>query len=150
MAILARGQRFGKFNLVGLLGAALQVILLWALTRWFHLSIIAATLLAVEIVVLHNFVWHMKFTWRDRALKTAREKTIALLRFHAGNACISMIGNTIVMYLLTQRCRMPVLPSSAAAIAACAILNFLVADRWVYPLDNASVDRYKSNCYNDL
>ncbi len=129
---VANWKRFCRFSLVGLFGAGLQMALLWTLTRCFRLPILAATPAAVEIVVLHNFVWHAKFTWVDRPFRTTREGATALLRFHAGNACISIAGNTILTYFLVQRANIPILPSAALAIAACSVLNFLLADRWVY------------------
>ncbi|MGA8027466.1 MAG: GtrA family protein [Bryobacteraceae bacterium] len=127
-----RWLRFGRFNLVGLLGAGLQVGLLCVLTERFRLPLFAAIPVAVELVVLHNFVWHETFTWRDRRFKTVQQRAIALLLFHAGNGCISLIGNTILTYLLVERLRAPLFPSACAAIAVCSVLNFFLADRWVF------------------
>lgn len=124
--------RLGKFNLVGLLGAALQLLLLYVLTRGLHMSAVAATPVAVEIVVLHNFAWHERFTWRDRQLKSIRQRTARLWRFHAGNGLTSLLGNTVLAYCLIERLKAPVLPSAMGAIVVCSLINFLVADRWVY------------------
>lgn len=44
-----RWRRFGKFNLVGLLGAALEVSLLWMFTQCFRVPLVAATLAAVKL-----------------------------------------------------------------------------------------------------
>lgn len=125
-------RHFGRFNLVGLLGAALQLLLLHVLTKCFHVPGIGATPLAVEIVVLHNFMWHERFTWRDRQPKRARQVIIRLVRFHAGNGFISLLGNTVLTYWLVDRLKAPLLPSALGAIAVCAVANFLIADRWVY------------------
>jgi putative flippase GtrA len=124
--------RLGKFNLVGLLGAALQLLLLYVLTKCFHLSAVAATPVAVEIVVLHNFAWHERFTWRDRPLKSVGQRITRLLRFHAGNGLTSLLGNTVLVYFLVERLNARVLPSALAAIVICSLINFFVADRWVY------------------
>jgi dolichol-phosphate mannosyltransferase len=124
--------RFGKFNLVGLLGTALQLLLLYVLTKRFHTSAVAATPVAVEIVVLHNFAWHERFTWRDRQLKSLRQRTARLWRFHAGNGLTSLLGNTVLAYCLVERLKVPVLQSAIAAILVCSLVNFFLADRWVY------------------
>ncbi|HEY5175988.1 MAG TPA: GtrA family protein [Terriglobales bacterium] len=124
--------RLGKFNLVGLLGAALQLLLLDVLTKCFHMPVLAATPVAVEIVVLHNFAWHEGFTWRDRQLKSVRQRTVRLWRFHASNGLTSLLGNTVLAYFLVERPNAPVLPSAIGAILFCSLINFLVADRWVY------------------
>jgi dolichol-phosphate mannosyltransferase len=127
-----RWSRFGRFNIVGLLGAALQLLLLAVLTRWFRVSVIAATPLAVEIVVLHNFVWHERFTWRDRRFNSMRQRALGLWRFHAGNGLTSLLGNMILSYCFVERLNFPVMPSAAGAIVLCSLVNFFLADRWAY------------------
>ena len=124
--------RFGRFNLVGLLGAALQVLLFDLLLNCFHLAEVAATLIAVEITLLHNFFWHERFTWRDRGLIGPRPTAIRLLRFHASNGLISLTGNTMLTYCLVEKLKAPALPSALASIALCAPVNFLLADHWIY------------------
>lgn len=84
-------SRFGKFNLVGLLGAALQMVLLWLLIKRFQVSALAATPVAVEIVVLHNLAWHERRTWRDRPAKNLRQRMVRFWRFHAANGLTSLV-----------------------------------------------------------
>lgn len=124
--------RLGKFNLVGLLGAVLQLLLLYVFTKRLHVSAIAATPIAVEIVVLHNFAWHERLTWRDRELRSGRQRIARLWRFHVGNGLTSVVGNTALVYCLVERLRAPVLPSAIAAILFCSLINFFLADQWVY------------------
>lgn len=114
------------------MGAAWQLLLIWALTKGFHVAASVATAIAVEIVVLHNFIWHEHFTWPDRNTKGFRQRTMRLARFHAGNGLVSLIGNTILMYWLVERLKVPVALSALVAILICSFVNFLIADRWVY------------------
>ena len=123
-------NRFGRFSLVGLMGAVLQLTLASLLTRYFGGLSAAATLVAVEITVLHNFVWHERFTWRNQGPKNSRQLALRLWRFHAGNGVVSLAGNTILMYGLVERLKAPVLPTAIGAIVVCSLANFLVADRW--------------------
>jgi len=58
--------RWGKFNLVGAIGIGVQFSALFLLKSVLHLDYLAATAIAVEAAVLHNFVWHERFTWVDR------------------------------------------------------------------------------------
>jgi putative flippase GtrA len=58
--------RWSKFNFVGGIGIAVQFAALFLLKTVFHLDYLVATALAVEAAVLHNFVWHERFTWADR------------------------------------------------------------------------------------
>jgi dolichol-phosphate mannosyltransferase len=114
---------------VGAAGAVLQVAIFTFVVRW--LPAAGAAALAVELVVLHNFLWHERFTWRDRAGAGLRQRTMRLWRFNATNGIVSIAGNTAVVWLLS-RFGAPPLAAQAAAIAVCAPVNFWIADRWVY------------------
>lgn len=123
-------RRWIKFSAVGAGGLAVQLAMLWALTRphaaipiWF------ATALAVEAAVLHNFVWHEAWTWRggDQSRRWNR-----LLRFHAATGAISIVSNTVLTLLFKSWLPIPLLAANVLAVGATAMLNFLVADLWVF------------------
>jgi putative flippase GtrA len=58
--------RWLKFNFVGGIGIVVQFLALFVLKSVLHFDYLIATALAVEMAVVHNFVWHERFTWRDR------------------------------------------------------------------------------------
>jgi putative flippase GtrA len=93
----------------------------------------------VEIAVLHNFIWHERFTWRDRAPAGPSQIVFRLCRFHAANGLISVCGNTAVTYALVERLHAPAPLAAAAAIVCCMPLNFLFADRWVFATASSAV-----------
>ena len=124
--------RFGRFGLVGILGVALQMTLLDLLMKGFHLPEMAAVVIAVEMTICHNFLWHERFTWCDRRVAGWRQRAVRLMRFHTSNGLVSLAGNTALTWCLVERLNAPALPSAIAAIAVCAPINFLITDRWVY------------------
>ena len=125
-------QQFGRFNLVGLLGAVLQLLVYYLVMRGLDLPEAAARAIAVEIAVLHNFFWHERFTWRDRGPAALPYRAFRLWRFHVSNGLVSLSGNALVNYVLVEWLGAPSLPSAVAAIAICAPANFFLAGRWVY------------------
>jgi dolichol-phosphate mannosyltransferase len=108
----------------------LQLLVFSLLIRCCRVAVAAP--IAVEIAVLHNFLWHERFTWRDRKYHAICERTIRLCRFHAANGLISIVGNTLLTYALAECLAVPALGAAIAAIALCAPANFWVADRWVF------------------
>ena len=94
-------RRWAVFNAVGILGAAVQLTVLAALTHGGRLPYLAATALAVETAVLHNFMWHQRWTWRDRRLDSRRQVIDRLIRFHLLNGRVSIVGDLILTALLT-------------------------------------------------
>lgn len=121
--------RFGKFSLVGALGAIVQLATATILVKIFDFSAVAATPFAVEIAILHNLAWHERFTWRDRRGNDFAKRG---WRFHATNGMVSLFGNTILVYWLRSRLNFPLLESEIIAIVACSAVNFSLADRWVW------------------
>jgi dolichol-phosphate mannosyltransferase len=124
-------QRPAKFALVGAIGIVVQLAVLEALTS-LGLHYLWATGLAVEAAVLHNFMWHQRFTWSDRAASRWAETAVRLLRFHLSNGAISILGSLLLMRWLVGQFRMRVLVANLLTIAACSLGNFLASDRWVF------------------
>jgi putative flippase GtrA len=122
--------RWVKFNLVGGLGIAVQLGCLALLRLW--MNYLAATALAVEVAVLHNFAWHERFTWKDRP-SASRERLRRLARFQLGNGAVSLLGNVALMWLLVGRLHMKrLIVANGIAIAVCSFLNFALGEWFVF------------------
>ncbi len=126
------GLRWLKFNAVGALGIIVQLAALFCLKSGFHLSYMLATPLAVEAAVLHNFLWHERYTWADRVQISERKSLPRLLRFNFTNGAISIAGNLALMKLLVGFGQMNYVAANVAAICLCSLVNFLVSDQWVF------------------
>jgi putative flippase GtrA len=122
--------RFLRFNGVGVLGFAVQLGVLALLLRG-GVHYLAATVVAVELAVLHNFAWHERWTWRDRPAD-ASTRTGRLWRFHAANGLISLAGNLVLMRLLVGLLGMPPVPANLLSVLLCALVNFTASDRFVF------------------
>jgi putative flippase GtrA len=71
-----RWCRVTPFITVGAIGFVVQISTLAALTSLAHWNWLPATALSVELAVLHNFLWHERWTWtgqnRRRRFRTVR------------------------------------------------------------------------------
>ncbi len=125
-----------KFAIVGGLGFVLQLLTLWALTSLAAWPWLPATAAAVEMAVLHNFVWHERWTWADRRLGGfAGPQTFArLVRFNVATGLISIVGNLVLMDVLVEALGLPPLLGNAIAVGLLSVVNFIVSDRWVFTL----------------
>lgn len=124
--------RWLKFNAVGTIGIAAQLAALALLVSVLRINYLLATALAVEATVLHNFVWHERFTWADRRSVGITQVIARLLRFNLTNGLISIVGNLLLMRLLAGQLHVPYLFANMITIACCALLNFIAADRLVF------------------
>lgn len=123
-------SRVRAFIIVGAIGFVLQIAALAALTSA-GVPLPVATALAVEAAVLHNFVWHQRWTWRDR--QGAERWPRRLLRFHSSNAVVSIGLNVFLTWAFARALHVPIPVANTAAVAIAATINFLAADRWVFP-----------------
>ena len=109
-----------------------QLAMLGILTSIFRLNYLPATALAVEAAVLHNFLWHERFTWTDRASVTRRQALGRLLRFNLTTGAVSILGNLLLMRLLVGQGHLPTLAANMVSIAACSLANFLASEYIVF------------------
>jgi len=124
--------RWTKFNVVGGIGIGVQLVVFVYLKSGFHLSYLWATALAVEAAVVHNFLWHERFTWADRVHVTRRQSMLRLLRFNFTTGAVSILGNVALMKLLVDTAHLNYLMANAITIPACSVANFVVSDRLVF------------------
>jgi putative flippase GtrA len=125
-------RRWFAFYSVGALGFAVQLVTLATLKSLLGLDYLVATGLAVEVSVLHNFLWHERWTWADRTGIEAGGVFDRLVRFHAATAIISIVGNMVGTWLLVSTFDLHYLVANLLAVLSCSILNFFVSDLMVF------------------
>jgi putative flippase GtrA len=125
-------KRWIRFNSVGAIGFFVQLSVLTLLTSMFKLNYLLATGLAVETTVLHNFIWHEKWTWADRTKDSSNLFWRRFLYFHLANGVLSLVGNIGLEMLFVEALRWGYIQANVTAIAICSFLNFLAGNFFVY------------------
>lgn len=125
-------KRWLIFYSVGALGIVVQMSALLALTAGAGLCYLPATAIAVEIAVLHNFFWHERWTWADRAESGRHAFLRRLVWFHITNGALSIAGNVVLMRIFVGSLGIDCICANGLAIALCSILNFFAGDRIVF------------------
>lgn len=122
-------RRFARFSAVGAGGVVVQAVTLAILLRATGIHYLAATALAVEAAILHNFAWHRRWTWAERP---ASRTIVTLLKFNATNGAVSLIGNVILMFVFVGALKLNAQIANLITIAMCSLLNFVLANRFVF------------------
>ncbi len=125
-------RRWLRFNFVGVIGIGVQLAVLELVVTCCGLDYRIATLIAVEAAVLHNFYWHLRYTWRERHLRTAIVIGRRLAEFHLTNGLVSLAGSWTLVSLLAGRAHLPLIIANLISIGACSLLNFLLAEVVVF------------------
>lgn len=130
--------RWGKFNVVGAMGMGVQLGAL-ALLNWIVPGhYLLATAAAIEVTLVHNFVWHLHYTWPDR--RNRAEMLTQCVRFHLSNGLVSIVGNLLLMRVLVEETRMPLLAANCIAIVCCSIINFALGNNWAFAASAAAME----------
>ena len=122
--------RWLKFNFVGGIGIVVQLAALALFRSALHLNYLLATALAVETAVIHNFLWHERFTWKDRPSSHRLQSLTRFAKFNATNGAVSIAGNLLIMRALVGQFHMNYLLANLIAVTLCSLINFLLSD-WV-------------------
>jgi putative flippase GtrA len=121
--------RWLKFNAVGASGIVVQLVTLTVLKSALKMDYLFATALAVEAAVVHNYFWHERFTWADRA---DAHSWLRLAKFNLTTGILSIGGNVLLMRAFVGTAHLNYFFANILTIATCSIANFLVSDRFVF------------------
>jgi putative flippase GtrA len=124
-------KRVGIFTIVGIIGYGVQTAVLWLLVGRLQMAVVPATLVATEAAVLHNFLWHLGWTWADRPAG-ARAVAGRLVRFNLSNGGFSLVGGAAIMALLVDALGVHYLVANLVAVLVVSVANFLASDRFVF------------------
>ena len=126
--------RWMKFNVVGWIGIGVQLAALALFKSKMHFNYLIATAMAVEITILHNFIWHEHYTWQDRRERNLGLRGVArrLLKFNLTTGTFSIAGNVAAMKVFAGTLHINYFVANCFAIIVCSLLNFVMTDRFVF------------------
>jgi putative flippase GtrA len=124
-------MRWLKFNTVGAMGGTIHLGLLALFIHLVGMNYLLATALSVEIAILHNFIWHWRWTWADRR-SAQSDAPAALFRFNLTNGLVSISGNVLSTYILTGIWRIDPVVANLVSIALGSLANLFLSDRVVF------------------
>ena len=113
-------SRIARFYIVGLLGIPVQLCALAFLSKSAAMHPDLATAIAVEVAIVHNYLWHTRWTWGDRRG--------SFWRFNATTGAISILANTGLTKALATA-GLPLLAANACAIVICSAATYLAVSR---------------------
>jgi putative flippase GtrA len=121
--------RWIRFNLVGVMGFALQTFVLWLLVRGTGLSAGVAITIAVLAAVSHNFVWHERFTWPNLPREKRFDRWLA---FHVSTGLVSVLTNLGITLIVMTATELSVVPANIIAVVLASVANFWINDRLIF------------------
>jgi len=121
-----------KFYTIGMIGTGVQILTITLLHTLLNMNYLIATFIGVETAILHNFLWHEHWTWRERTRESEESPFQRLWRFNISNGALSIIGNLVLMRVFVGSLHFHIIPAQILSIGSCSLLNFLISDRLVF------------------
>ena len=125
-------MRVVRFSIAGLAGFVVQVAALAVLVSFTRMHYAVATILAVEVAILINFVWHDRWTWHDRPPVTAADRWRRLARFNAMTGLTSIAGSVMVTTGLVEMLSLSPIVANIISVMALGTVNFAGANALVF------------------
>ena len=125
-------NRLLRFALGGFGGFIVQIATLAVLTEWLAVHYLIATIVSVEAAILLNFVWHERWTWRDRPATTSSERWQRLIRFNILTGLTSIAGTVLIASILVEGFSLSPVFANILSIAALGAVNFAGANMLVF------------------
>lgn len=125
-------RRVVTFNAVGVMGVFVQQALLFSFTEWIGWHYLVATACAVQATILHNFVWHERWTWSDRVAEEGHLRWRRLVRFNLVNGLLAITGQVVLTGLYVAAFDLHYSLANLSAVGTCAVASFLANDRLVF------------------
>lgn len=114
-----------RFAVVGVGGVLVNTAALFALYRWAHWPLLAASAVAVELAVIHNYLLNDRWTFSVGTPSVRR-----FLKFNVSVLC-GLAVNVMAVWLL-ERTGLHLLLANAIGIAAAFAANFAASAGWVW------------------
>ncbi len=124
-------NRVGKFCIVGLSGAGLNELVLWALTDLAGMNYVVSAVVSAETAIVNNFIWNDLWTFRDRTTEGFKERVLRFVRFNLSRVGGMGVG-LAVLVLLTEVFGVHYLLSNIFAAIATFMWNYLTSMGWVW------------------
>ena len=122
--------RIMKFGLVGVSGIGINMGSLYLFTEFAHVPYFIGSLIAIELSILSNFWLNHIWTWKDRLeIGTVPGK---IIRYHVGAGLTAILGNYLILILLTEFFGVNYLISNLIGIAVGTLGNFIINDLWTF------------------
>jgi len=123
-------RRLGKFLVVGASGLVVNNAALFTFYQLFRLPLVVASVAAVVLSIINNFVWNDRWTFErhDSALSMAIRRFV---RFGVAS-CGGLLLTTLTLWLLVNNLGFQYLVANLVAVGAGTASNFLLNTRWTY------------------
>ena len=117
---------------VSWLGMVVNTGCLYLFKGVLHIRIIPAALMAIEVAIIHNFIWHRHWAWRDRTANNHQSFFRQLLLYNVFTGAVDMVANVSVLWSLSTFFHIHYLLANVLGMIAGPFIKFWVNDKIIF------------------
>jgi dolichol-phosphate mannosyltransferase len=114
-------QDFVRFCIVGFSGFLINLILLTILYKLVHSPLVIAQLIAAEVALFSNFMFHHRWTYKANTVR--KTTSVLILQFHA-TSWIAIVGSTLMVTAGVEVFRVNYLVALVISSATALLWNY--------------------------
>lgn len=118
--------RFGKFVVVGGMGALVNTLMLFILYQRVRLPLVVASPIAVEISIINNFLWNDRWTFGRKGLSLGR-----FVKFNAVSSG-GLVITTVTLWALVNEAGLRYIAANLVGIGLATTWNFALNALWTW------------------
>ncbi len=122
--------RGGKFMAVAWLGMGVNTACLYLFKGILHIKLIPASLMAIEIAIIHNFIWFRTWTWRDRPNKPPFFQQ--LIKYNLATGAVDFLANVSVLWSLSTFLKIHYLLANILGMIAPPFIKFWLNEKFIF------------------
>lgn len=121
-------NQFVKFSLVGVINTSINLIVLYALTEYFHIYYIISAVFAFLAAVTNSFLLNKTWTFKENIAYKASLKYFKFIII----SVTALLINLIVLYVLVEYFKIWYIYAQLIGIVSNLIINFLGNKLWTF------------------
>ena len=112
------------------LGTAVNTGCLYLFKGVLKIPIIPASMMAIEVAILHNFLWFRWWAWKDRIHRPSFFKH--LLFYNAATGVVDLVANVSVLWALSTFAGVHYLLANLAGMIAGPFIKFWLNEKFIF------------------
>lgn len=118
-----------RFTKVGLVGSVVNLGVLYFLKTYSPVSLVVCSLIAIEISIISNFIFHNLYTFKNTNAK--KPIAVRMFRYNAASVLTALL-TVLVFHLLVSYLNIFYLSAQFIAICVSFVANYLISNRFVW------------------
>ncbi len=125
-------KRILSFQFIGWIGTGVNLAVLWLCYDVLSWPLLVSGALAIEVAIIHNFVWYYFWTWNDRVAFTVRDFLTLFIRYNIFTAAIDFIIRLGILWILTEYYGVHYIISDIVGMFIAPLLKYITNDAYIF------------------